>query len=73
MSALSEFNSDIEYHPGCQNTAAGVRSKYHYEKNDNDIKIENETVKAICGIICCNSSFVYILPCSSNNIADIFS
>lgn len=73
FSALAAYNFDIIYRPGRINTDADAMSRYPHEKLGEDgnhyIKVNNETVKAICSNI--QAPYIKILPAASLNVIDV--
>lgn len=73
-SALGEYNFDIKYRQGRKNIDADAMSRYPHEHMQEDgdsyIKIEDQSVKAIC----CSSSetpYIEIIPIANINIVDV--
>lgn len=71
-SALGEYNFDITYRSGLRNADADAMSRYPHEKLEEDqdkLKIDNTTIKAICASIS-SSSYIETFPISSINIVE---
>ena len=70
-SALGQYNFSILYRPGMKNQDADAMSRYPYEKLDREhIKIEDNTVKAICCSIKEIPPYIEVLPSMGINIIE---
>ena len=69
--ALGHYDFNIIYRPGKINQDADRMSRYPYEKiEDEQIKIEDNTVKVICKSIEITPPYKETLPCMSINIKE---
>ncbi len=66
---VGQYHFDILYRPGVKNTDADAMSRYPTERSEESIKIEDQTVKAICSSIAYPPS-IEILPCMGIDIIE---
>ena len=68
-SALGQFTFDLIYRPGIKNSDADGMSRYPHSLSDEEVKLEDQTIKAICGSVI-SPPYIEILPCAHINILD---
>ena len=75
-SELAKFSFSIQYRAGVKNTDADAMSRYPYERLTDDqdqeqVRIDDQTVKAICTAMQVHIPVIDILPMAAINIVEI--
>ena len=72
VSALGEYTFDISYRAGLKNADADGMSRYPYSYSDQDgVKMDDQTVKALCSVIV-PPTYIEVLPSANLNIIETF-